>query len=331
MNIECSHCGAANPEDSMFCGECGWQILPKEAELELEQAVVTAREKGGPADLAAKPEQEPAGREAEREPEPTISAKPDVEQAELAGEPDALPPSIETGPEPIPIGTEPEEELAELEVGPDIAPPATEIGPEPVVVSAEPEEEPAELVAGPDVTLPAIEVGPEPVVISAGPEAEPAGLDAVGERVQEPMPEALPSPAKPSDQYGPGVSITSSGAVLGKRTYAWGEIVSVSMESSPANRVPSLLLAAVGAIILALAVVGLRSNLQLGVILIAGGLLLLGIGAVLAATARQEYMVCVQTLSGVEAALVSTDRERVERIVQAMHRGRSAQDLPELA
>jgi hypothetical protein len=182
--------------------------------------------------------------------------------------------------------------------------------------------EPTAIEAGP---------GPEPVALSVVPEAETAGLNAGQDAVYEATPGVLPSPAKVPYHDREGVTITGSAAIFGDRTYALEDITSVTMETSPANRLPSLLLAAFGAIILALAVASLGRDSLLGIVLIVGGLVLLVVGAVLVATTRDRYMVCVETASGVEAALVSPDREYVQRVVQAMRRGRSEQDLPEQA
>ena len=303
MSIECSHCGAMNPAGSTFCGECGWQIMPQEVELEIERAITIAQRKADPDAVKAGPEVGPASSEAGLEPEPVaISTEPEAEGAEFEAGLDGEPSTIEVGPEP-----------------------------EPVAISAEPEVEGVEFDAGPDVELATIEVGsePKPVAISVGPEAEPADLDVGQEAAQVPMPAALPTPAKPPYAYGEGVAITGSAAILGDRTYAWGDIISVTMETSRAHRLPSLLLAAFGAIILALAGASLGRDSGLGLILIVGGLGLLVIGAILAVTARDQYMVCVETASGVEAALVSADREYVQRTVQALSRGPSGEDLPQ--
>jgi hypothetical protein len=168
---------------------------------------------------------------------------------------------------------------------------------------------------------------PEPAVTRAAPEAGPETADAGQDVLSEPVPWALSVAPKTLYEEGAGYSITESAAIVGERIYAWADINAVSMEASPASRLPSLFLAAFGSIILVLAATSYRRDAELGLILGVGGLLVLAIGAVLVVTARDQYTVCVQTASGAEAALVSTDSEQVERVVQAVRRGLDHQEL----
>lgn len=256
MNIECSHCGAMNPAESIFCGECGWQIMPADAEVEIEAFIASLQ-------------------------------RTDVQDV---------------------VSTEPGSSRTETEAG-----------------QADLAAAPGEATAGGEK-----EFEPVPVAITTNAEARQANLKIAPEEQPargEAEPEPKPSQEVLSFEDGEGITITSSVAVFGDRIYARADIISVEMETIRADRWPSLLLAAFGAIILAFAVASLGRDTRLSLILIAGGLALLAIGALLAVTAHDQYLVCVQTAGGVEAALASANRERVQRIVQVMRSNPRGQDL----
>mgnify|MGYP001821680315 CR=1 FL=1 len=277
MSIECTHCGAVNPTDSMFCGECGWQIIQQEAEKEIAEFIAARPREVDPDVVKARREAEPAGDEAEPEPEAIVPGKePETglaDREELPGEQMAGgEPELE--PETVAPSLEPEsgpDEIVEP-AGEDAAGVEPDLGPETAFIEVEsgtgrdgledlPEEDPA---PG------RVELEPAPFDAGAGPGSR---LDAVDEPTSVPF----PSPEM-YFQDGEGVTITSSAAVFGDRVYAWPEIISTSMEIHPASRWPSLLLAAFGAILLAFAVASLGRGSQLGLILIAGGFALLAIG-----------------------------------------------------
>jgi hypothetical protein len=114
------------------------------------------------------------------------------------------------------------------------------------------------------------------------------------------------------------VTISPGVATLGDRTYALNDVVSVSMEHKPANRMPSLLLAVFGALVAVTALADVWGDPVMGIVVTACGLALLGLGTLLAATAQPRHIVRVDTASGEEEALVSPDKERVERVVGAI-------------
>jgi hypothetical protein len=296
MGIQCSHCEAMNPEDSMFCRECGWQIMLPEAEQEIEASIAIAQQKADPAALKPKRDVAPAIGVAGPEPEPAITrAEPETEPADLGAGADLEPAGREAGLD-------------------------AELGAERAVLEAVPVVEPASSAAGPEA---------EPTFIEASSGSQPAAIDAGQDAAYEAAPETITSQEQAPYEDEAGVTITDTTAIVGDRIYAWSDIYAVSMETSPASRLPSLLLAAVGAIVLVLAAAGMKNNPPLGIVLIIGGLMLLAIGAVLVTTARDQYIVCVETASGAEAALVSPNREHVQRIVQDMRSARGGQDLPE--
>ncbi len=282
MNIECSHCGAMNPTESTFCGECGWQIVPPDVEVEIERFIATIQKKAGPDTVKARPEVRPAGGEAKLDPEQaTISTEMETGQVNPKTVPEEGPAGSEA--EPAAITAEPEAGQADLKTVPELEPSGNEaeLEPEPVVISLEPEAGQADLEVLSE-EAPAegeVELEAEPFVGGAGPGSRPATVDARPDGVYEATSVAFSSREVVFFEDGEGVTITSSAAVFGDRTYAWPNIVSVAVETHRPSRWPSLLLAAFGAALLALAVVSLGRDSRLGLVLIAGGLALLAIGA----------------------------------------------------
>ena len=116
------------------------------------------------------------------------------------------------------------------------------------------------------------------------------------------------------------VAISPGVAILGDRTYSLSDVASVSLEYKPASRMPSLLLAAFGALVAVTALADVWGDPVMGIVVTACGLALLGLGTLLAATAQPRYIVRVNTAAGEEDALVSPNQERVERIAQAIRK-----------
>jgi hypothetical protein len=163
----------------------------------------------------------------------------------------------------------------------------------------------------------------------AGPEEasaqQPPGLE--GAIVQEPKPppevadRADVTPSKEVLYYSDDMAVVATErAVLGGETYLLADILSVSMAVKSTNRVPSALVALLGAGITLFALIGARGDPLLGIILTVGGLALLAVGLLLTITARARYVVRLETGQGEVDALASPDRYRVERIVRAVER-----------
>jgi hypothetical protein len=200
MTIRCSHCRAENPDDSLYCAKCGWQLLPPENDWLESRATVAP----------------PAGSKENQEPE---------SQEVL-----------------IPAG--------------DVVEPALE---------------------------PTLPIEPEAI-------REPA----------PPTPDVPPPPE-------PELTIVDGAAVFGERTYPLSEILSVSTSTDRANRLPSMLLAIFGIVILAVGLGILPRELILGILLGFGGFVIAALGVLLTVTARTQHILCLETKTGTEEALVSSD------------------------
>ena len=211
MTIRCSHCGAENLDDSLYCAKCGWQLLPPENDWLERRATVAP------------------------------PAKPKEEQ------------------------------------GP---------GPQDVVIPA----------------ADAAESAPKPT------------LPIEPKTMQEPAP---PTPEVPSPPE-PELTIVDGTAVLDDRTYDLSDILSVSMETERANRLPSMLLAIFGIVILAVGLGILPRELLLGILLGLGGFVLAALGVLLTVTARTQHVLCLETKTGTEEALVSSDAELVRTMVDRL-------------
>jgi hypothetical protein len=109
------------------------------------------------------------------------------------------------------------------------------------------------------------------------------------------------------------IRVTNARAVIGGKTYAMANITSVSMGTRPANRNPGIVIAIVGLLIAACT--GIMASDGAGGIVF--GILVLVAGIVVAVIAKPSYIVRIGSASGEADALVSKDREYIQKIVNA--------------
>ena len=110
-----------------------------------------------------------------------------------------------------------------------------------------------------------------------------------------------------------GVRITNTRAIIGTTTYAMANITSVSMGMKPANRTPGIAVAILGFLILL--ITGLLGSSG-GVIF---GVILLGIGILIAAIVKPTCTVRIGSASGETDAVSSKDKKYIQVIVNAMN------------
>ena len=110
-----------------------------------------------------------------------------------------------------------------------------------------------------------------------------------------------------------GVNITNTRAVIGSTTYSMANITSVAMGEKPANRIPGIVIAIFGFIILLIAA-SLKSSG--GDIF---GVILLLIGISIAVIVKPSYVVRIGSSSGEADAISSNDKEYIQAIVNAMN------------
>lgn len=110
------------------------------------------------------------------------------------------------------------------------------------------------------------------------------------------------------------IQVTNARAVLGGKTYAMANITSVTMGEKPVNRTPGIVIAIVGLSIAACT--STASNSAGGVIF---GILVLAAGIAIAAIAKPSYIVRLGSASGESDALISKDREYIQKIVNAIN------------
>jgi len=130
-----------------------------------------------------------------------------------------------------------------------------------------------------------------------------------------------------------GILITNTRAVLGAKTYSMANITSVSTGIIPANRVPGIIVAAVGGLLSmccgcsALSFILDDSSWEtggMGIAIVGGvgaliGLLMLVGGIALAIMIKPTYVVRIGSASGEANALTSKNKEYIEHIVAAMN------------
>lgn len=110
-----------------------------------------------------------------------------------------------------------------------------------------------------------------------------------------------------------GVRITNTRAIVGATTYAMANITSVSMAEKPANRKLGIVVAILGLIIL---VITYQLGSSGGVIF---GVILLGLGILIAAIVKPTYTVRIGSASGETDAISSNDKKYIQAIVRAMN------------
>ena len=107
------------------------------------------------------------------------------------------------------------------------------------------------------------------------------------------------------------VTVTNARAVIDSKTYAVANITSVSTSVIPANRTPGIVIAVLG--------FGGAMCSYIGGSEIIGGVIVLGFGILLAYIAKDKYAVKIGSASGVSQALISDDRERIQKISNSIN------------
>ena len=135
------------------------------------------------------------------------------------------------------------------------------------------------------------------------------------------------------------ILITNTRAVLGAKTYSMANITSVSLGVIPANRVPGIIVAAIGGLLamccgcsalVPLGFLGDPSADTSSIMVLIGGSAVYGIGALigllilaggiaLAIMSKPTYVVRIGSASGEADALASKNREYIEHIVAAIN------------
>ena len=110
-----------------------------------------------------------------------------------------------------------------------------------------------------------------------------------------------------------GVNITGTRAIFGSTTYSMANISSVSTREEPAKRALGIWIAIIGLLLL---IIGVSASLTW---LIIGGIVILGIGALIAWAAKGTYYVKISSASGEVDALSSSDKEYIAKVVQALN------------
>ena len=110
-----------------------------------------------------------------------------------------------------------------------------------------------------------------------------------------------------------GVRITDTRLIVGSTTYAMANITSVSRTRKPANRVPGIVLAILGLVILAITS---QLGSSEGVIF---GVILLGLGILIAAIVKATYIARIGSASGETDAISSKDKQYIQAVVTAMN------------
>lgn len=125
------------------------------------------------------------------------------------------------------------------------------------------------------------------------------------------------------------VTITSTRATIGAKTYAMADVTSASLSVIPANRVPGIMLAVVSGLIslasvilvvVALILYGSDPTISCCIGLAVVTTLTNILGIIRAIRAKPKYIVRVGSVTGESDALVSEDEPWAREIVQAMNR-----------
>lgn len=165
------------------------------------------------------------------------------------------------------------------------------------------------------------DVSPEPVVVPVPASADtPEVAPPLVAEAEVPISEPAPSAEQAIYHADAVARVTGDRAELGSKIYAIDDIRSVAMETRPANRIFSVLLAVVGAAVIIVSLLDVLQDPRLALLFTVGGLILLGIGIFLAATARTTYALRIQSATGTADALLSPDRSQAVAIVDALEK-----------
>lgn len=109
------------------------------------------------------------------------------------------------------------------------------------------------------------------------------------------------------------VTITRARAILGAKTFAMANITSVTMGKIEASITPVLILILIGIVV---GICVATQNTIVGAVL---GALFVAAGIAVAVTSKASYVVKLGSSSGEQDALVSPQREYIEKIVAALN------------
>lgn len=110
-----------------------------------------------------------------------------------------------------------------------------------------------------------------------------------------------------------GVRITGTRVIFGSTTYSMANISSIRTDEEPAKRAPGIVTAIIGLILL---VTGISAGWAW---LIITGIVILGIGVLIARAASAKYHIKITSASGEATALSSNDKEYAGKIVNAVN------------
>ena len=120
---------------------------------------------------------------------------------------------------------------------------------------------------------------------------------------------------------GKGVRITATRLIIGSKTYAMANIVSVSSEAVPAKRTRGYIMAFIGLAILIIwaAFNGSLHNPFWNRYGLPAAAVLLVTGIIAGATARQTYCLKLTSAAGEETPIASTDSEYISQVAVAVN------------
>jgi hypothetical protein len=107
------------------------------------------------------------------------------------------------------------------------------------------------------------------------------------------------------------VTITNVRVILDSKTYATSNITSVSIGVIPPNRTIGIVIAVLG--------LGGAMCSYIGGSEIIGGVLIFGFGAFLAFIAKEKYTIKIGNTVGKSEALISNDKEYIQKIVSLIN------------
>jgi len=128
-------------------------------------------------------------------------------------------------------------------------------------------------------------------------------------------PASTPPPENTYFESG-GVTVTSTRAILGGKTYAMTNITSVAMDKTGAKIVPGLILLILGILISGCGLVVEGTSRVLGLFI---GIAALIVGILALIAAKPSYIVRIGSSSGEANALSSRNQEHIQAIVGAMN------------
>jgi hypothetical protein len=111
------------------------------------------------------------------------------------------------------------------------------------------------------------------------------------------------------------VTVTSTRAIFGSKTYAMTNVTSVSLLVVPPEHGPGCLIMIVGAIIIWAC--SSLSGLEVGILV---GIVAVGLGIWWETTKKPKFVVRVGSSSGETNALIHADREYIQRVVSAVNK-----------